>query len=249
MIWLADVRGEKLNLENVLLNYTVKGWIATNLGVWMIVFDLNKLWAYIWQIVWFIRYWGVMHQIRSFEEIILQRTLIRSFKNLISRACYCIIVLQISHCSQRDLWTCMVYQWWCCLWFCECVFFSGQSRPWYVHVRLSPAVWVLVVRMWENNSRNCLENDRQCSKPHYAFFFSQKGNWLTSSSKNWRTLWGLLVSCLLFILFSLSEVRAFEKKLRDFRKKWINTNVQKFVITLAVTIPSTRILLYEHCYV
>lgn len=44
-----------------------------------------------------------MHQIRSFEEIILQRTLIRSFENLISRAVTVLIVLQISHCSQKRL--------------------------------------------------------------------------------------------------------------------------------------------------
>ncbi len=95
----------------------------------MIAFDWTNCEHYFWQIVWFIRYWGVMHQIRSFEEIILQRTLIRSFENLISRAVTVLIVLQISHCSQKRLVNMYGVSVMVFLWFCECVFFSGSQGP------------------------------------------------------------------------------------------------------------------------
>lgn len=184
----------------------------------MIAFDWTNCEHYIWQIVWFIRYWGVMHQIRSFEEIILQRTLIRSFENLISRAVTVLIVLQISHCSQKRLVNMYDVSVMC---FCDSVsvFFSGSQGPDMCTCGSLLLCGCLLFGCERIIPGTVWKMTGSVQNPTMLSFFSQKGNWLTSSSKNWRTLWGLLVSCLLFILFSLSEVRAFEFFFTRFQKK------------------------------
>lgn len=98
MGWCKRQKAQLRKVCCFIIHITVKSWIATNLqGIeWMITFEWTNLDHHILLIVWFIKSWRFMHQV--FEEIILQRTLIRSSENCISRAAIVLTVLKISHC-------------------------------------------------------------------------------------------------------------------------------------------------------
>lgn len=127
---------------------------------------------------------------------------------------------------------------------CEYVWCIRSLQVWCVIVvnvcgseTLSCGVLVLAVRMWENKSRNCLENDRQRLSPT-GFFFPLKGNWLTSSSRNRRTLGGLLPpSCL---SYSLSLKLVFWKNMRNKLQKKIKKSTKMYKM-YQVTIVFTTI--------
>lgn len=181
----------------------------------MIAFDWTNCEHYIWQIVWFIRYWGVMHQIRSFEEIILQRTLIRSFENLISRAVTVLIVLQISHCSQKRLVNMYDVSVMC---FCDSVsvFFSGSQGP-------DMCTWGSLLLCGcllfgcERIIPGTVENDRQCSKPHYAFFFSE-GKLIDKQFQKLKDTARISILPSVYLILSLWS-QSLWKKITRFQKK------------------------------
>lgn len=85
-----------------------------------------------------------------------------------------------------------------------------------VAVRRSPAALVLAVRMWENKSRNCLENDRQCLSPTGVFSLWMEIDWQAVQDTEGHCE-AYFPSCL---SYSLSlKLKSFEKLQKKMKKK------------------------------